>query len=295
MKIYGLLIVKNEAEVLQRCIDSYSKALDGFYILDTGSADINYLKKINSEKNVATFFHDFENFQFDVARNELISKVENIVSLDDSTYFMMIDADDLHDGSQLPLLTKDVYSVQYETSPRFLMKAFRLWKAKLKLRYQDAVHEYLKWDAGAEVGSLETKIYHKPLPTKVKDPERNYKLLRKEMPTLRQLFYMGNELMDLNRPKEAIIYWKHYIDRANFEGAKFADELMCCYWRLARYTNNKDDALDIAKEGLQKFPRCAELKGEISYRQGDEFIKDIEWFDHLFGERNFYLQTPMKK
>lgn len=282
----GLLIIKNEQDVLQRCIDSFSNQCDQFFILDTGSDSLDYLHNLKCSKPLRWKSISYDSFKFDVARNDCIEYAEHEGGVNDDLYFMMIDADDLACDS-LPLLTKDAYALQYVTSPTTSHHTWRIWKSTLRLRYTGVVHEYLNV-SGCNSEILDVKVIHAPLQSKQKDPERNYKLLKAEMPTMRQLFYMGNELMDLGKRDEACVYWRHYIDRAKFEST-WNQELMCCYFRLARFTINNQEAFNIATEGLNKFPNCGELMGEIAYRSGKQFVKTIPWYDHLFGERWFYL------
>lgn len=286
MRIVGLLIVKNEQDVLQRCIDSFSNQCDQFFILDTGSDNRDYLYNLKPSKPFNYYCMQYESFKFDVARNDCIEYAEREGGVSEDTYFMMIDADDLA-CDPLPPLTKDAYALQYITSPTTSHHTWRIWRSTLRLRYVGAVHEYLNV-SGCSSEILDVKVIHSPLPSKQKDPLRNYKLLKEEMPTMRQLFYMGNELMDLGRRQEACVYWKHYIDRAEYEYT-WGQELMCAYWRLARYTIDNQEAIRICERGLNKFPDCGELKGEYCYRRNCPFVPTIQWYDHLFGERWAYV------
>jgi glycosyltransferase involved in cell wall biosynthesis len=290
MQVVGLLIVKNEEAVLQRCIDSWSKVCDSLFILDTGSSSKDYLNNLHSTKEIVVWDDGTENkpFNFSKARNNLIYLAEKYMGTV-KTYFIMIDADDiLPNDFQLPFLTKDVYAFNYRTSLTTSHVTYRMWDKDCKLRYVGAVHEYLDFSTRPHTSEiLPLEIIHAPLPNKDKDPQRNLIILKSEMPTLRQLFYMGNELMDNGRFEEACIYWSHYIDRARFEPT-WNQELMCCFWRLARYTLDYNKAIDICLEGLSKFPDCAELRAEVAYRNRQTFVPDIPWYEHLFGERRFY-------
>jgi glycosyltransferase involved in cell wall biosynthesis len=287
--IIGLLIVKNEQAVLQRCIDHWSKVVDRFFILDTGSSSRDYLYLLKSSVPFNYYCTTYDKFHFDVARNDCIDYAMR-EGASDGDYFVFIDADDvLPEGFKFPELTKDVYAVNYRTSPTTSHIHHRIWRAGLKLRYKGAVHEFLdiKWDKHS-VETLPLEVIHLPVVAQNKDPNRNLNILISNRNTMRELFYTGNELKDHGRFDEACIYWEHYINRAKFE-ATWHEELMCCYWRLARYTKDKDKALSICREGLSKFPNCAELHGEVAYRNGQKYVATIKWFNHLFGEKWFYV------
>jgi glycosyltransferase involved in cell wall biosynthesis len=288
MSVIGLLIVKNEAAVLQRCIDSWSKVCDHFFILDTGSDNCDYLYNLFPTKPFNYFRTSYEKFSFGQARNDCIEYAERVCGFLPETYYVMIDADDvLPAGFEFPELTKDAYAINYRTSPTTSHVHYRMWRAELGLRYVGAVHEYLNV-SGRNCAVLPLEVIHDPLPNKGKDPKRNLNILMSERNSLRQLFYLGNELMDNGRYSEACIYWSHYVDRCRFEGF-WDQELMCCMWRLARYTADKTKALEICAAGLALFPNCAELEAEVMYRQGALYLRHIPWYEHLFGERRFYV------
>jgi glycosyltransferase involved in cell wall biosynthesis len=287
MRVVGLLIVKNEQGVLQRCLDSWSKVCDQFFILDTGSSNRDYLYDLRSSKPFNYYCTSYDNFHFDVARNDCIAYAEREGGVSEGTYFCMIDADDiLPPDFKFPELTEDVYAINYRTSMFTTHVHYRIWRSDLRLRYKGAVHEHLVLSNNTSA-ILPLEVVHSPLPSKDKDPQRNLKILMANRNTTRELFYLGNELMDLGRFDEACIYWQHYINRAKFEPVWW-EELQCCYWRLARYTQDKDECLKICEEGLKKFPACGELQAEVSYRYGAKYAPKIPWYEHLFGERQYY-------
>ena len=94
MKIGLCQIVKNEAHVIERCLDSVKDFIDYVYISDTGSTDDtikvinNWLKTNNIKGQVVT--HKWQNFAYNrsIVLKEL--KEKNIVD-----YILMIDADEV--------------------------------------------------------------------------------------------------------------------------------------------------------------------------------------------------------
>jgi glycosyltransferase involved in cell wall biosynthesis len=285
--ITGLLIVKNEQDVLQRCIDHWSTVCDRFFILDTGSHNRDYLYNLRSSKPFNYYCTTYDKFHFDVARNDCIEYAEREGGTSDYNYFVMIDADDvLPPDFKFPELTADVYGLIYRTSMTTCHTTYRIWKSSLKLRYKGAVHEILQFD-GRSTDKLNLEVIHAPLNSKIKDPRRNLNILMSERNTLRHLFYTANELMDLGRYDEACLYWEHYINRAKFESTWW-EELMCSYWRLARYTKDLAKCRIICGEGLSKFPACAELQAELAYRSGFKYTPSIPYYEHLFGEKKYY-------
>jgi len=97
-KIAVVMIVKNEEEMLHRCLDSVKEA-DYIYILDTGSEDNTIEVAKKHTKNV---YDDYKwNDNFAEARNYILNKVKKDLK-DELIYCISIDADEfLHDFSKL--------------------------------------------------------------------------------------------------------------------------------------------------------------------------------------------------
>jgi glycosyltransferase involved in cell wall biosynthesis len=135
------MIVKDEATVIRRCLDSVRPLIDRWTIVDTGSTDgtqeiiRDHLRDLPGtliERPFVNFAHN---------RNEAIAQAR-----EEADYLFVIDADEvvvLVDGFVLPRLEADSYNaeVAYEGST-YLRRQFV--RAALPWRYRGVVHEILE-------------------------------------------------------------------------------------------------------------------------------------------------------
>lgn len=93
MKIYGLMTVKDEEDILPKMLDENSKWLDGIIAIDNGSTDNSY--KILSNHSLVKY-HEIDNHEFD--DSFFIQKLLDIVSnYNDIDWLVDIDADEIYD------------------------------------------------------------------------------------------------------------------------------------------------------------------------------------------------------
>src|SRR5699024_4807164 len=141
------MIVKNEEEVLEQCLDSISHLCDEIIIVDTGSSDKT---KAIAEK-FTNKIYDFQWIDdFSAARNFAFSKATK-------DYIFWLDADDIllnEDQLKLNALKKclnttiDSVSMNYILTfdeydkPSFYFRRNRLIKRSKHFKWHGAVHEY---------------------------------------------------------------------------------------------------------------------------------------------------------
>lgn len=204
------MIVKNEEEVLGRCLNSVAQAADEIIIIDTGSTDRT--KEIARSYTQKVFSCPWED-DFAAARNSSFSRA----TMD---YCMWLDADDVLLPKDLDALLRlkaeltpdtDVVMLPYhialtaEGHPAFWYYRERIVKNTPHLRWTGAVHEAIIPRGKVIYGSA--AVTHKK--TKPSDPDRNLRILEKQQRlsgTLspRQQFYYGRELYEHGRFAEAI-------------------------------------------------------------------------------------------
>ena len=138
------MIVRNEEEVLERCLSSVKGIADEIIITDTGSEDST--KKIARSRGAKVY--DFPwNDNFSDARNFSFSKAE-------CEYQLWIDADDVIEGVNREKfmrikenLTADVVMLPYHTAfdekgkPVFTFRRERILKRDMGFMWEGAVHE----------------------------------------------------------------------------------------------------------------------------------------------------------
>src|SRR6185503_19220745 len=134
------MIVRNEARVIERCLNSVKKFIDYWVIVDTGSTDGSQQLIRQSLRNVPGELIERPWVDFAHNRSEALEFARG-----KSDYVFVIDADELlvaDDGFTLPQLTHDAYYLKISSSP------VTFWRAQLIRNmpgwlYESAVHEYL--------------------------------------------------------------------------------------------------------------------------------------------------------
>ena len=135
------MIVKDEATVIRRCLDSVRPLIDRWTIVDTGSTDgtQEIIREHMRDLPGTLIERPFVNFAHN--RNEAIAQAR-----EEADYLFVIDADEvveLVDGFVLPRLEADSYNAEVAYGGcTYLRKQFV--RAALPWRYCGVVHEYLE-------------------------------------------------------------------------------------------------------------------------------------------------------
>ncbi len=237
------MIVKNEEDVLARCLESAKPAVEEIILVDTGSTD--------RTKEIARSFtdkiYDFAWIDdFSAARNFSFSKA----SMD---YCMWLDADDVllpADREALLRLKEtlspsvDVVMMKYHTEfdetgkPTFSYYRERLLRNRAGYRWVGAVHEVIP-PSGSLLYSDIAVTHQKTRPS---DPDRNLHIFEKQAASgvdldPRQQFYFARELLYHQRYQEAADRLTQFLDEGRgwvenqIEGCK---QLALCYYALGK-------------------------------------------------------------
>src|SRR4051794_22309502 len=135
------MIVKDEATVIRRCLDSVRPLIDRWAIVDTGSTDgtQEIIREHMRDLPGTLIERPFVNFAHN--RNEAIAQAR-----EGADYLFAIDADEvveLAGGFDLPRLEADSYNVEVAYGDcTYLRKQFV--RAALPWRYTGVVHEHLE-------------------------------------------------------------------------------------------------------------------------------------------------------
>lgn len=222
MKLEVILIVKNEEDCLERCLNSV-KGLP-ILICDTGSTDrtLEIAKKFTDRICHFEWINDFAQ-----ARNYALSQSS-------AEWILFMDADWVLENSISEVEktidnVHDAFSVKLKASSggfHFLPVLF-----KRGLTYSGRVHESIS-PKNKGVSNLEITYY----PNKNRQPDRNLNILLTMEKTPRTLFYTGKEYVDLGRYEEAIISFEAYLKVSAWleEKAEAYYYKALCLWRLSR-------------------------------------------------------------
>ena len=160
------MIVKNEADILRRCLTSVADLMDEIIIVDTGSTDNT--KEVAAEFTDKIYDYVWEN-DFAAARNFAFSKaeMEYIYSADADEVLDEVNRNRFAELKQVLLPEIEIVQMYYITPPEYnttanYQKEYRpkLYKRLREFVWVDAVHETVRIDP--VIYDSEVEIQHLP-------------------------------------------------------------------------------------------------------------------------------------
>ena len=253
-KISVVMIVKNEEEVLERCLKSV-KGFDEIIVVDTGSTDKTTAIACKYADKV--FVDEYEwNDNFAEARNFAKEKATG-------TWILSIDADEeLEQGGVIKIrkaITRakgnSIDVIMQAKNSNFFFP--RIFKNKPEIFWKGAVHNYINI---AEENRSDIHIRYYDSPNHKKDPDRSLRILKKEVcgnpEKTREMFYLGREYVYKKSWPTAIYWLERYIEkntwlpekaqaylllsRARFNMREVDKAKDACLQAIKINTNNKD-------------------------------------------------------
>ncbi|MEU6574000.1 glycosyltransferase family 2 protein [Streptomyces sp. NPDC046805] len=146
------MIVKNEAHVIRRCLESVRPLVDTWVILDTGSTDGTQDVIRETLADLPGSLHESPWKGFDQSRTEAID-----LARDRADYLFFIDADDLIEtdpGFTRPELTHDCYDFEVRHGSIVHWRAAMV-STRLPWRWVGVLHEYLECDTKYDRATFE--------------------------------------------------------------------------------------------------------------------------------------------
>lgn len=289
------MIVKNEENYLERCLQSVRGVVDEIIIVDTGSTDRT--KEI--AKRYTQHVYDFNWINdFSAARNHAL----NFAS---SEYILQLDADEILQDSQKELskLDKDFYYLRIKNdlgSGMSLSHQFiRLFKNSPDIRYTGALHEQVNIDHGMErYGYLSTVVifhdgYKAHLVKSRQKTQRNLSILLKEIkekPTAFNYYNLGMQYIIEEKYNDALkALKKSYSLGSHFAfSQKVILDIMKCLQSLGHY----HEAIIIGEDAVVLHEEVPDYWYQMGLVYMDwEMLKDAErCFEKCLqiGEGNAY-------
>ena len=268
------MIVRNEADVIERCLVSVEGIVDEMIIVDTGSTDdtIALCQSLGATVLPCAWQEDFSK-----ARNYALEQATG-------DWILVLDADDEIDRADArrirPLMENDKADVYHfitknlvgdVDSPSVLNYAqLRMFRNRPEFRYEGAIHEQIP--SVSRVGSHLVSIhvihrgYLDDLVSKKRKIERNIGILKLEIdrnghdPALQ--YYMGNELLRSNRMREALSCYAQATEELSRMAApacwlpELPSKHAFCLWHMG----DPQAALDILDKALQETPEYTDLR-----------------------------------
>lgn len=257
------MIVKNESEVIERCLASVKPLIDYWVIFDTGSTDgtQKIIKKFM--KDVPGELHESKWVDFAHNRNEALRAAK-----DKGDYIFFIDADEVLEygtGFALPKLDKDYYFFKLRQLDAADCIRVAMVKSQLDWKWVGVLHEVLECPQAKTSATLQnvTNICNSGLSDRNKDPERRLKdagilvkALEKEPNNSRYAYYAGISYAAANRHDLAKQYFEKAIKLDTSETSLYYShyQLAVCHEQLEEW----DQAIDVYFKAHALRPNRAE-------------------------------------
>ena len=281
------LIVKNEEEVLSRCLDCVKSFADEIIIVDTGSEDctVSIAQKYTDKVYFFKWCEDFSaarNFSFEKATCDFV---------------MWLDADDVITDENATKISElkdrndfDVAMLKYAAAfdgcgnPTFVYYRERIFRRLLNLQWQGAVHEVIE-PCGRIIHS-DACIFHKKC--KSASPMRNLRIYQKQIAegkplTPRGQFYYGRELYFNNMLTECVAVLTDFLRSEGWSENK-VEACRTLYHALRRLGREEQALKTLACGFLFSFPHAEDccILAEHFESQND-YRCAIYWYERALA------------
>ena len=228
------MIVKNEAKVIRRCLDSVLPFISNWVIMDTGSTDGTQALIQAHLADVPGELFERPWTNFGQARTEALARVGGRAE-----YILVMDADDqlvAEPGFTLPPLTEDAYFLDFRLG-NHAYRRIALVASRLPWRYEGVLHEYLTVGGPFSAGTLEgVTVRASNEGSRSDDPDKYRKdaqlleqALVEDPGNSRSVFYLAQSYRDAGMAEESLAA---YLRRAELGG--FEEEVWYSLFESAR-------------------------------------------------------------
>ncbi len=314
LTLSACMMVKNEEEMLARCLNSIKHIVDEIIVVDTGSTDATVA--IAESFGAKIYHHPWEQ-DFSKHRNQSISYVT-------SDWFLIIDADEELDAYHL---TKEDIKKRLAKAPKelhcFLInlldkdakgnvstvaKSARIFRNRVGVEYRGIVHNTAYYSG--KVTEMDLNMFHYgyalPAPQMQAKYKRTSSLLLKRIDIdpndYAAYFYLCQVYMQMEQPEQAIKYARHCLDILPSEKKSGIDisfyyslyhSITMSYIALSQY----DIAIDTIRKGLKLLPDEIDLYYDLACigvfsNNFDLVVEGAENYLRVVDEfRNKYLRA----
>jgi glycosyltransferase involved in cell wall biosynthesis len=278
LKLSLCMIVRDEEEMLERCLSAVAPAVDEIVIVDTGSQDrtIELARSFGArviEREWTGSFSEARNVSFEAATGD---------------WLMYLDADEVlvaDDVDRLRALTGQVwreafylvetnYTGEIGDGAAVTNNALRIFRNRPQYRFEGRLHEQIAQHLPVHIpGRIEqtsVRIEHYGYLGAVRDAKeksrRNLQLLRAQQqegpPSAFLHFNLGSECAAIGDAAAAVSEFEHAWSMVKEGGEHDRDYVPSLVLRLVialRTHGRAHEALEVAKEGLELFPGFTDL------------------------------------
>lgn len=284
------MIVRDEEDVIGRCLESVADLVDEIIIVDTGSKDRT--KEIAA--NYTDRIYDFTWIDdFSAARNFAFEKAE-------CKYCMWLDADDVMQEADREAFAKlkaeltedtNVVMMKYNTgfdakgNVTFSYYRERIIKNHVGMKWLGAIHEVIV--PVGKVEHSECAVTHQKLHPS--DPDRNLRIFEKMLADgvaldPRQQFYYGRELYYHRRYDDAIRVFEAFLDEDMGWVENKIDACKHCAYCYYGLKNDSGALRALLRSFACDLPR-AEICCDIAYHFFDreQYPQAIYWYERALA------------
>lgn len=273
------MIVKNEKDVIERCLTSALPLIDYWVIVDTGSEDgtQQIIKNFMAKAGVPGELYERPWVNFSHNRNEALQLAKS-----KGDYLLFIDADEyfvLEPSFSFPVLDKDFYYINVSHAstryPRIhMIKTSRDWE------WTGVVHELIIPPAGRSYATLDNIVnMYTTEGARSKDPKKYYRdaelleeALLLEPHNTRTVFYLAQSYHDAGEKEKALHF---YLQRAAMGG--WPEEV---FWSLFRAATLQDLLSHPKEEVIASYKKA--------YASRPSRIEPLYQLARLFREQGNY-------
>jgi tetratricopeptide (TPR) repeat protein len=256
------MIVKDEAEVIERCLDSVEGLIDTWTICDTGSDDGTPDLIESRLAGLPGTLHHRPWRDFGQNRTELLELARGTAD-----YLLLVDADmTIGWRGPLPELEADAYELRHEGDLGYWIP--RLIRGDCDWHYVGATHEYLALDDEFTREPLRSLVieHHGDGGSRDDKYERDRALLEAELDrdpdNDRATFYLAQTLRDMGLTEEAIKLYRRRVELGGWD-----EEVFYAAFQVAELTAEEKplDSIPLFLEALELRPSRAEPLHQAAY------------------------------
>lgn len=229
------MIVRDESEVIVRCLEAVKPYIDSYAIVDTGSEDDTIQKILETMDGIPGEVVERPWEGMAKSRNSAL----DIARKRECEYLLMLDADDVwtpEDSFEWPELTEEAYHVKLRMGPSTWVRP-ALMKSSAPWHYVGVAHEHLEGAALVNERLEGVIIEARPDGHRRKTEgrtkyDRIIALLEEDLAknpnNNRNMFYLAQSYRDAERYGQAIVWYRKRIEARGWD-----EEVWFSYYQIA--------------------------------------------------------------
>lgn len=271
------MIVKNEAHILKRCLESVKPFIDTWVISDTGSTDGTQALIQEVMRDIPGELIEREWKDFGTNRDEVLQHGKH-----KADYSLIIDADEwleCEDKTIFHNLTADSYFItKSQIDKKYLVR--NIVRNDLDWKWEGVIHETLTSNTATTCGEMHNAVIearqegaraHDP-DTYKKDAAILTKALIDEPDNTRYQFYLAQSWRDADEYELAIMHYKRRIEMGGW-----SEEVFYSKYQIARIMQvlgkNWNDCMQAFLDAWSHTPQRA----EPLFRIGVHYMSEKNW------------------